>query len=162
MPANDLKKEFRDAFMTVIATHDTAIRNALKSILTTSVPPDVKILLFETQSDWSKIPIVVSSMDNESPDETYYEEPFSGFLVSDGDGDELIPDGRIDQDHYEDNGIDTYDLTHDLLAEWISSIWGELGGRQFSIPAYIGGHDRDAFIDLRTETKCSSADIWPE
>ncbi len=100
-------------------------------------------------------------MDDKAPDEAYYDEPFSGFLL-DGGGPELVSDGAIDQDRYEDAGIDTYDLTHELLAEWFATVWTKSGGRDFPIPAFIGAHDRDAFIDLRTGAKCSAADIWPE
>jgi hypothetical protein len=161
MSPDALDAEFRESLVAQLAQHDELVSSAVSKILHTAIPKDFKILLFETQSDWSTIPIVAFAMDDATPDETYYDEPFSGFLI-DGGGPELVPDGAVDQGKYEDNGIDTYDVTHEMLAEWFASIWGRNGGRDFAIPAYIGAHDRDVFIDLRTGSKCSAADIWPE
>lgn len=160
MSPDALDAEFRNLLVAQLAQHDAFVSNAISKILHTEIPEDVKILMFETQSDWSTIPIVAFAMDDTTPDETYYEEPFSGFLIE-GGGPELVSDGAIDQDKYEDNGIDTYDATHEMLAEWFAAVWIKNGGRDFAIPAYIGAHDRDVFIDLRTGSKCSAADIWP-
>lgn len=161
MSPDALDAEFRKSLVAQLTQHDELVSSAVSKILRTEIPEDVKILLFETQSDWSTIPIVAFAMDHATPDETYYDEPFSGFLI-DGGGPELVSDGAIDQDKYEDNGINTYDVTHEMLAEWFASVWMKNGGRDFAIPAYIGAHDRDVFIDLRTGSKWSAADIWPE
>lgn len=156
-----LDAEFRALLIAQISQHEKPVSDAISKILGTEIPDEVKVLMFETKSDWSTIPIVAFAMDDETPDETYYDEPFSGFLL-DGGGPELVSDGAIDQDKYEDAGVDTYDLTHELLAEWFATVWTKSGGRDFPIPAFIGAHDRDAFIDLRTGAKCRAADIWPE
>ena len=152
--------EFRKLLVSQIARHDELVSDAISKLLRTEIPEDVKILMFETQSDWSTIPIVAFAMDDATPDETYYDEPFSGFLI-DGGGPELVSDGAIDQDKFEDDGIDTYDVTHEILAERFASLWMKNGGSDFAIPAYIGAHDRDVFINLRTGSKCTAADIWP-
>ena len=156
-----LDAEFRALLVAQISQHEKLVSDAISKILRTEIPDEVKVLMFETQSDWSTIPIVAFAMDDAAPDESYYDEPFSGFLL-DGGGPELVSDGAIAQDKYEDAGIDTYDTTHELLAEWFASVWTKIGGCDFPIPAFIGAHDRDAFIDLRTGSKCSAADIWPE
>lgn len=161
MTSNDLDSQFRMLLNEQIVRHQKIVSDAITNILKTAVPDDVKILLFETQSDWYTIPIIVFSMDDSSPDETYYDEPFSGFLI-DGGGPELIAEDAIEQDKFEDGGIDTYDITHEVLAEWFASIWKQCGGDKFNRPAYIGAHDRDAFIDLRSGNKCTSAEIWSE
>jgi hypothetical protein len=161
MTSKPLDAEFRKALTSQIQQHEKLVADAIANILSSPIPEEVKLLMFETQSDWSTIPIVAFAMDDASPDETYYDEPFSGFLIDDG-GPELVPDGAIDQDKYEDNDIDTYDITHAVLADWFASVWNKCGGRKFGIPAYIGAHDRDVFIDLRTGAKCSASDIWPE
>jgi hypothetical protein len=161
MSPNSLEAKFRETLVAQLAQHDELVSSAVSKILRTKIPEEVKILLFETHSDWGAIPIVVFAMDDATPDETYYDEPFSGFLI-DGGGPQLVSEGAIDQDEYEDKGIDTYDVTHEMLAEWFASVWLKNGGRDFAIPAYIGAHDRDVFIDLRAGSKCSAADIWPE
>lgn len=156
-----LDAEFRALLIAQISQHEKPVSDAILKILGTEIPNEVKVLMFETQSDWSTIPIVAFAMDDETPDEAYYDEPFSGFLLDVG-GPELVSDGTIDQDKYEDAGVDTYDLTHELLAEWFATVWTKSGGRDFPIPAFIVAHDRDAFIDLRTGAKCCAADIWAE
>ncbi|MFN7892368.1 MAG: hypothetical protein ACK5OC_18875 [Pirellula sp.] len=161
MTLNDLESQFRSLFSEQLVRHENLVSEAIGNILKTPVPEEVKVLLFETQYDWYKIPIVAFAMDDASPDETYFDEPFSGFLI-DGGGPELIAEDAIDQDKFYDGGIDTSDLTHELLAIWFASIWKRSGGEGFKIPAYIGAHDRDAFIDLRTGIKCTAADIWRE
>jgi hypothetical protein len=161
MTSNDLESQFRLLMNLQLARHEDIAKEAIANILKTPVPDDVKILLFETQSDWYSIPIVAFSMDDASPDEVYFDEPFSGFLI-DGGGPALVIEDAIDQDKFEDAGIDTFDITHEMIAGWFASIWKECGGDQFARPAYIGAHDRDAFVDLRSGTACTSGDIWPE
>lgn len=161
MPSNKLEVEFKNLFAKQLVTHESLVSEAIKKILKTPIPEEVKILVFETQSDWSIIPIIAFAMDDASPDETYFEEPFSGFLV-DGGGPELVSDEAIDQDKYEDEGLDTYDIAHEVVADWFASIWAKCGGRSFGVPAYVGTHDRDLFVDLRSGAKCRGADIWPE
>ncbi len=156
-----LEAEFRALLIAQFPQHEEVVSDAISKILRTEIPDEVKVLMLETQSDWSTIPIVAFAMDDTAPDESYCDEPFSSFLL-DGGGPELVSDGAIDQDRYEDAGIDTYDLTHELLAEWFASLWTSNGGLDFPIPAFIGAHDRDIFIDLRTGSKCSATDIWPE
>ena len=79
MSPDALDAEFRNLLVAQLAQHDAFVSNAISKILHTEIPEDVKILMFETQSDWSTIPIVAFAMDDTTPDETYYEEPFSGF-----------------------------------------------------------------------------------
>ncbi len=161
MTRNDLDSQFRSLLKGQLARHENIVQDAIANILKTPVPDEVKVLLFETQSDWDTIPIVVFSMDDASPDEVYYDEPFSGFLI-DGGGPELVVEDAIDQDKFEDAGIDTFDISHEMIARWFASIWKTCGGDQFTRPAYVGAHDRDAFIDLRSGAACTSVDIWPE
>ncbi len=84
MMSKDLHSRFRSLFADQLVRHEKIVRDAIAKILNTPVPEEVKVLRFETQSDWSTIPIVAFSMDGASPDETYYEEPFSGFLIEGG------------------------------------------------------------------------------
>lgn len=161
MTSNDLDSQFRSLLAGQLARHENTVGEAIANILNAPIPDDVKILMFETQSDWDRIPIVVFSMDDVSPDEVYYDEPFSGFLIEPG-GPALVAEGAIDQDRFEDAEIDTFDVTHEMLAEWFASIWGKCGGNKFARPAYVGAHDRDAFIDLRSAKIRTSGDIWSD
>lgn len=72
----------------------------------------------------------------------------------------LIPRGAIDQDAYEDAGVFTLETGARLLAEWVGECWHEASGGEFTLPAYIGHHDRSAQYDLRLKTWGDESDIW--
>ena len=80
----------------------------LLTIVTTTPPSaEVKLLSFVIFSYWDEFPVRVFAMDDASPDEVYYEPPFSADILEDA-GD-LIPDGALDQDAYEDDGVATFE-----------------------------------------------------
>jgi len=47
------------------------------------------------QSDWRGFPVHTFAMNDEAPDEVYFEPPFHGSLLPDAN--DLIPDGTIDK-----------------------------------------------------------------
>ncbi len=55
---------------------------ALRGIIATPVPAVVKLLAFQMQADWRSYPAHVFAMDDESPDEVYFEPPFFGALAA--------------------------------------------------------------------------------
>jgi hypothetical protein len=119
----------------------------------------VKILAFEMQADWRNFPVYVFAMDDESPDEVYFEPPFSGSLLP-GSG-ELIPSGVIDQDDYETAGVATFEIGSEVLAEWFGECWHSVDGASFPLPAYINLHDSSSYYDLRARRWVRDTDIWP-
>ncbi len=78
MSPETLDAEFRRSLVAQISQHEQLVSDAISKILRTEIPDEVKVLMFETQSDWSTIPIVAFAMDDTAPDESYYDEPFSG------------------------------------------------------------------------------------
>lgn len=92
-----------------------------------TLPPAVKVLLFEVQSDWDTFPVHAFAMSDESPDEVYYKPPFSGKVLKGREP--LIPRGAIDQDAYEEDGVATFESGARVLCEWFGECWGPQGER---------------------------------
>lgn len=152
----DFEREFRKA----IEKFTPKLVTALRKTIATKVPGAVKVLVFEMQSDWEGFPVHSFAMDDESPDEIYFKKPFSGPVLSKvGD---LIPEGTIDQDGYEESGVATFETGACVLAEWFGECWQTAGGKAFSIPAYIHHHGRSQYFDLRAGRWVREEDIWPE
>lgn len=136
-----------------------ALVAALRTITGAMPPEEVKILAFEVQADWRSFPVHAFAMDDQSPDEVYFQPPFYGTLLRDAGP--LIPRGAIDQDAYEDAGVATFESGARVLAEWFGECWHEAGGASFHIPAYINFHDSSSYYDLRVRRWVKDADIWP-
>jgi hypothetical protein len=132
---------------------------ALRKITSKKPPSEIKILAFEMQSDWRDFPVYVFAMDDESPDEVYFEPPFNGKLLPKAG--ELIPEGAIDQDAFEDAGVATFESGARVMAEWFGECWHAAGGATFPIPAYINLHDSSRYFDLRERRWVRNSDIWP-
>lgn len=101
----------------------------------------------------------VFALDDESPDEVYFESPFSGLLLADVG--KLIPTDAIDQDAYEKAGVATFESGAEVMAEWFGECWHEAGGKEFPIPVYANHHDRERYYDLRLLRWVPDSDIWP-
>lgn len=159
MARADRQEAFEREFRGLIERHRHALVQELRTLVTTPPPPEVKVLSFEIFSYWDVFPVQVFAMDDASPDEVYYEPPFSAGILEDAG--ELIPDGAIDQDAYEDDGVPTFETGARALAEWFGECWHEAGGGGFPLPAYIGHHDRSAQYDLKGRKWVDQSDIWP-
>ena len=131
----------------------------LRAILKAKPPLLVKILSFEMQADWRNFPVYAFAMDDKAPNEVYFELPFKGPLLPDAG--QLIPDGAIDQDAYEDDDIATYESGARVLAEWFGECWHTAGGANYRLPAYINLHDSSRYFDLRARRWIRDSDIWP-
>jgi hypothetical protein len=132
---------------------------ALRKICATPVPPVVKVLAFEMQADWREFPVYAFAMDDKAPNEVYFEPPFNGAVLPDAG--ELVPDGAIDQDAYEEAGVATFESGSRALAEWFGECWHAAGGSMCPIPAYISLHDSSRYFDLRAKRWVRDSDIWP-
>jgi hypothetical protein len=97
-------------------------------------------------------------MDDEAPNEVYFEQPFSGGLLEDAG--RLIPAGAIKQDAYEEAGVGTFESGAKVLAEWFGECWHAAGGASFPIPAYINLHDRSEYYELRSR-RWRAESPWP-
>ncbi len=62
-----LEAEFRALLIAQFPQHEEVVSDAISKILRTEIPDEVKVLMFETQSDWSTIPIVAFAMDDTAP-----------------------------------------------------------------------------------------------
>jgi hypothetical protein len=133
--------------------------SALRDIIATPVPPAVKVLAFEMQPDWRDFPVHAFAMDDEAPNEVYFEPPFYASLLPDAGP--LIPPGAIDQEGYEDAGVATFESGARVLAEWFGECWHAAGGATFPIPAYINLHDSSRYFDLRARRWVRESEIWP-
>ncbi|AGA31569.1 hypothetical protein [Singulisphaera acidiphila] len=152
------QEEFERKFRGLIERFRPALVQELRTLVATQPPPEVKILSFVIFSYWDQFPVRVFAMDDQSPDEVYFEPPFSAGVLE-GAG-ELIPRGAIDQNAYEDAGVFTLETGARVLAEWVGECWHEAGGDEFALPAYIGHHDRSAQYDLRLKAWVDESDIW--
>jgi hypothetical protein len=132
---------------------------ALRRIVATPVPPVVKVLAFEMQADWRVFPVYAFAMDDQSPDEVYFESPFKCEVLPDAG--ELVLSGAIDQDGYEDSGVATFESGARVLAEWFGECWHESGGAAFPIRAVISLHDSSRYYDLGARRWVRDRDIWP-
>lgn len=157
--ANPRQQEFDREFRRHIDRHTAALIPVLREIIGTPVPPVVKLLAFEMQADWRSFPVHVFAMDDQSPDELYYERPFYAQLLRDTGP--LIPKGAIDQDGYEEAGVATFESVAVVMAEWFGECWHVAGGTAFPIPAYIHLHDNSRYYDLRARRWVRDSDIWP-
>ena len=147
--ADELRQQaFDREFRGQIERFTQRLITALRRIVTTPVPPVVKVLAFEMQADWGNFPVYAFGMDVKSLDEAYFEPPFNGHVLPDAG--ELVPDGAIDQDGYEMAGIATYESGARVMAVWFGECWHAAGGALFSIPTYIHLHDDLDYFDLRT------------
>lgn len=152
---DDFDREFRGH----IERHTSALVSALRAIITAPPPAEVKLLAFEVEPYWDQFPIYLHAMDDASPDETYFDPPFSGQLLEDAGV--LIPDGAIDQDDYEDAGVATIESGARVLAEWFGECWYAAGGASFPAPAYINLHDDSRYFDLHARRWVEDSAIWP-
>ncbi len=74
-----LEAEFRASLIAQLSQHEKVVSDAISKILRTEIPDEVKVLMFETQSDWSTIPIVAFAMDDTAPDESLLRRTVLGF-----------------------------------------------------------------------------------
>ncbi len=154
-----LQVEFDREFRGYIERHTAALISALRRIVSTPVPPVVKLLAFEMQADWRSFPVHVFAMDDESPNEVYYEPPFYAAVLPDAGP--LVPKGTIDQNRYEEAGVATFESGARVMAEWFGECWHAAGGSLFPIPAYIHLHDSSRYYDMRARQWVRDSDIWP-
>ena len=152
------QKAFDREFRPYLDRHTAALVAALRNVITSPVPPVVKVLVFETQADWEEFPVNVFAMDDASPKEVYYESPFNDTLLP-GVG-PLVPDGAIDQDGYEEDGVATFESGARLMAVWFGECWHTADGGKFSIPAYIHLHDDSDYFDLGARRWVKDTAIW--
>jgi hypothetical protein len=153
------QKEFEQEFRSHIEAHRASLIKALRAITKAKPAPQVKVLSFEIQSDWSTFPVYLFTMDDEAPDEVDSDPPFYGELLKDAG--RLIPSEAIDQESYEEAGVATFESGARVLAEWFGECWHAAGGAAFPIGAYIHHHDRSSYYDLRACRWVQDSDIWP-
>jgi hypothetical protein len=132
---------------------------ALRTLVSAPVPLVVKVLAFEMHADWRDFPVYAFAMDDEAPNQVYFEPPFNGYVLPDAG--ELVPDAAIDQDGYEEAGVATYESGARVLAEWFGECWHAAGGATFPILAYIHLHDDSDYFELRSRRWVQESDIWP-
>jgi hypothetical protein len=152
------QKEFDTVFRGQIERFTPELVSALRKFTSAAPPPAVKVLSFEVQSDWDTFPVYAFAMSDESPDEVYFEPPFSGEVLKTRKV--LIPRRAIDQDAYEVEGVATFESGARVLCEWFGECWKAAGGAKFPIPAYINHHDRPSYYDLRRERWVKQSQIW--
>jgi hypothetical protein len=157
MPDPDRQKAFEGEFRRLIERHRPALLRELGVLMATPPPPNVRILSFVVFSRWNTFPVRVLAVDDTSTEEVYFDPPFSAALLQDAG--ELISRGAIDQDAYEDDGVQTFETGARVLAEWFGKCWHEAGGGEFPLPAYIGHHDRAAQFDLKAEKWITQSEI---
>lgn len=126
----------------------------LRALIETGLPGTFAVQWFEMQSDWRDFGVCAFAMDSDGVNEKCWEAPFYGELLPDTEP--LVPEGAIEQDGFEDAGIDTYERGGRLMAEWFGECWRTAGGESFPLPAYISLHDSVECYDLRTFTWRSS------
>jgi hypothetical protein len=151
------QKAFDREFREQIERFTPELVSALRTITETKPPPVVKVLSFEIQADWRYFPVYAFAMDEEALNEVYFKRPFKGPLLPDAG--ELVPEGAIDQDAYEEAGVATFESGAGVLAEWFAECWHAAGGAQFPIPAYINLHDSSQYFDVRTRKWVRASDI---
>ena len=154
-----LQEAFDREFRGHIERLTPALIAALRVIVGTTPPPVVKILSFEMQADWRDFPVHAFAMDDKAPNEVYFKPPFKGYVLPDAG--ELVPDGAIDQNGYEEAGVATGESGARVLAEWFGECWHAAGGAEFPIPTYINLHDSRRYYDLRARHWVRDSDIWP-
>lgn len=152
--------EFDRIFGKQIERFHKPVTSALRKITGATLPPVIKILSFEMQSDWRTFPVYLFSMDDEGPNEVYFDPPFNGRVLPKSEA--LVPKGVIDQEAFEADGIDTFVSGARILAEWFGECWHEAGGAKFPIPAYINLHDGSRYYDLRKLRWVRDSDTWPD
>jgi hypothetical protein len=153
------QQRFEGEFRSHLGRHTTALIATLREIIATPVPAVVKLLAFEMQADWRDFPVHVFAMDDESPDEVYFEPPFYDPLLPEAGP--LVPRGAIDQDGYEEAGVHRFETGARVMAEWFGECWHAAGGARFSIPAYIHLHDDSDYFELRSRRWVRDTEIWP-
>lgn len=152
------QKEFEREFREQIEQFRPALVKQLHTLVTTEPPPEVKILSFVIFPYWDKFPVRVFAMDDQSPDEVYFEPPFSDGILEEAGA--LVPRGAIDQDVYENADVDTLKTGARVLAEWFGECWQEAGGRETTLPAYIGYHDQPELYDLNLKKWVDESEVW--
>src|SRR5437763_10347651 len=95
MAKKSRQADFDREFRAQIERFTPAVVSALRKIIRTPVPPVIKVLAFEMQADWRGFPVYAFAMDDQGPDEVYFEPPFNGPLLPKAG--RLLPDGAIDQ-----------------------------------------------------------------
>jgi hypothetical protein len=151
MAKSKYQLEFERLFSSELERHRELVTDALKVLLETEVPSDVKILLLECHSYWYAFPVSVFALDEKGEDEVYFKKPFSTRLVAKERKlirERVITPDQLDQ--FEDKKVDTFKTAHIMIADWIASIWEENGGDKYPIAAYITAHDSPRYLDLRT------------
>jgi hypothetical protein len=116
----------------------------------------MEVLLFVIFSDWDEYPIQASAY-NRQATEVYFKAPFYGQMIPRG---RLIPEGAIDQEAFENEGIATFETGAVVTAEWFGECWHQAGGKRFPVPAFIEHHDSSEAYDLRQRRWVKDKDIW--
>lgn len=152
MAKSKYQLEFERLFSSELDRHRELVTDAIKALLATEVPSEVKIVLLECHSYWYAFPVSVFALDEKGRDEVYSKKPFSTRLVAKERKlirERVISPDQLDQ--FEDNKVDTFKTAHLMIADWIASIWKENGGNEYSVSAYITAHDSSRYLDLRTQ-----------
>ena len=157
MAKSKLQAEFDREFRGHIERFTEPLVAALRPIVTTRSPPEMKVLAFEIHSDWGAFPVVAFAMDSEAVNEVYFRAPFKGKVLPKASP--LIPKGAIDQDRYETAGVATFESGARVLAEWFGECWHAAGGTTFPRPAYISMHDTSRYYDLHARRWVKDTDI---
>ncbi len=55
-----IEAEFRELLIAQVSRHEKLVSDAISTILRTEIPAEVKVLMCETQSDWSTIQLWLS------------------------------------------------------------------------------------------------------
>ena len=137
---------FEHQFNGEIERHRATLVQELRKFIASPVPRGFEILLFEILSDWSEFP--VANRVSRETRKVYLEPGLSGQLLQ---GTELILRGTIDQERFENSGVDTFGIGARLLAEWVGKCWLDAGGEFYSASAYIKHGDRADAFDLRLQ-----------
>jgi hypothetical protein len=157
MADKKLQAAFEHEFRGHIERFAKPLVAALRKLIATKLPGEFEVLSFEMQPDWRNFPVYAFAMDHEAINEVYFKPPFNGPVLPKAGP--LIPQGAIDQDHYEDEGVATFESGARVLAEWFGECWHAAGGANFPLPAYIHLHDSSRYFDLKTRRWVRASDI---
>ncbi len=143
----DRRAEFEGAFRAQIGRFRAPLVPELRRFLRVQPPPRAALVMFEVYSDWRSFAVSAFAFDRD------WVEVSAGTPFQEARPripGELVPEGAIDQDAFEDDGVATFETGAVLLAELFHQCWREAGGTGYPLPAYIKHHDRGTALDLGT------------
>ncbi len=148
--------EFESLFRSLIERHTPALTARLRELIWTPPPPGTEVLLFVIWSRWDTFPIEVGAYDLDIHELTS-KPPFCGELLQ---AMPFIPEGAIDQEAFENDGVRTFETGAMVIVQWFGECWHTAGGGRFPVPVFIEHHDAAEAYDLRERCWIEEESIW--